>query len=58
MLAVAACGGSSGPSNGVETKSADEIVVAATNAVGGAKSVHVAGSVMTGGSRITLDLNW
>ena len=56
-LAVAACGASSGPSNGVETKSADEIVIAAANAVGSAKSVHVAGNVMNRGSRITLDLN-
>jgi hypothetical protein len=57
-LAVAACGGSSGPStNGVETKSADEIVIEATDAVGSARSVHVAGSVMNSGSRITLDLN-
>jgi hypothetical protein len=57
-LAVAACGASSGPStNGVEKKSADEIVIAATNAVGSAKSVHVAGNVVSGGSRITLDLN-
>lgn len=58
MLAVAACGASSGPSaNGVEKKSPDEIVTAAMNAVGSAKSVHVAGSVMNNGSRITLDLN-
>jgi hypothetical protein len=56
-LAVAPCGAGSGPSNGVETKSAEEIVVAATNAVDSAKSVHVAGSVMNGGSRIMLDLN-
>jgi hypothetical protein len=57
-LAVAACGGSTGPStNGVDKKSADEIVIAATNAVGSAKSAHVAGNVMNSGSRITLDLN-
>jgi hypothetical protein len=57
-LAVAACGGSSGPSaNGVEKKSPDAIVTAAMNAVGSAKSAHVAGSVMNSGSRITLDLN-
>jgi hypothetical protein len=57
-LVVAACGGSSGPSsNGVETKSPDGIVTAATSAVGSARSVHVAGNVMNGGSRITLDLS-
>jgi len=57
-LAVAACGGSSGPAgNGVERKSPDGIVTAAMNAVGSARSVHVAGNVMNSGSRITLDLN-
>jgi hypothetical protein len=57
-MAVAACGGRSGPStNGVERKSPDGIVTAARNAVGSARSVHVAGNVMNGGSRITLDLN-
>ena len=57
-LVVAACVGSSGPStNGVEKKSPDEIVTAARNAVGSSKSVHVAGTVMDSGSRITLDLN-
>ncbi|HYB31286.1 MAG TPA: hypothetical protein VEF89_32150 [Solirubrobacteraceae bacterium] len=43
--------------NGVESKSPEEIVTAATNAVGSATSVHVAGYVMSSGSRITLDLN-
>jgi len=57
-LAVAACGGSSSPStNGVESKSPGGIVTAATNAVASAKSVQVAGDVMSSGSRITLDLN-
>jgi hypothetical protein len=57
-LALAACGGSSGPAgNGVERKSPDGIVTAAMNAVGSARSVHVAGNVMNSGSRITLDLN-
>jgi hypothetical protein len=57
-LAVAACGGSGGPStNGVENKSAEEIVIAAANAGGSARSVHVAGDVVNGGSPITLDLN-
>ena len=32
-------------------------MTAARNAVGSARSVHVAGNVMNGGSRITLDLN-
>ena len=57
-LAVAACGGSSGPStNGVESKSPDGIVTAAMSAVRSATSVHVAGNVPSSGSRITFDLN-
>jgi hypothetical protein len=55
-LAVAACGGSTG-TNGVEKKSVDEIVTAARNAVGSARSVHVVGTVINSGSRMTLDLN-
>jgi hypothetical protein len=57
-LVVAACGATGGPpANGVETKSADGIVTAATDAAESARSVHVAGDVMNGGSRTTLDLN-
>ena len=51
---VVGCGGAS--DNGVSGKSADGIVSAATNAVSGVKSVHVAGSVRSGGSPTTLDL--
>lgn len=53
--AVAGCGGAS--SNGVAAKSPEAILAAATNAIRGAKSVHVAGAVIAGGSPITLDLN-
>jgi hypothetical protein len=57
-VVVAGCGGSSGPSsNGVERKSPDGIVTAARNAIESVRSVHVAGNLMNGGSRITLDLN-
>lgn len=56
-LAVAACGGSGPPTNGVENKSPEEIVTAAAKTVGSAKSVHVAGNVMSSGSRTTLDLS-
>jgi hypothetical protein len=57
-LAVAACGGSGGLStNGVARESADRIVIAAAHAIGSATSVHVAGEVTNGGSRIALDLN-
>jgi hypothetical protein len=65
-LALAACGGggsssssshSSGSSNGVASKSPDQIVSAATSAVAGATSVHVSGSVLSSGQHLALDLN-
>jgi hypothetical protein len=56
-LALAACGGSSSSSNGVESKSPDQIVAAVSNAVSGVNSVHVAGHVTQGGSATTLNLN-
>lgn len=57
-LALAACGGSSGPSNnGVEKKSPNEIVSTVSNAVGNVHSVHVAGAVTTSGTHVTLDLS-
>ena len=52
---LAACGGAS--DNGVAAKSPDAIVAAATNAVSGVKSVHVSGSVTSGGTALSLDLN-
>jgi hypothetical protein len=52
--ALAACGGSSG--NGVASKSADGIVNAASNAITHAQSVHVSGSLVTGGVPLNLDL--
>jgi hypothetical protein len=51
---IAGCGGSS--SNGVESKSANGIVQAATQAISGVKTVHVAGSVRNNGTPITLNL--
>ncbi len=51
---IAGCGGSS--DNGVAAKSPDGVVTAASDAVSGVKSVHVAGSLVSGGSPITLDL--
>jgi hypothetical protein len=53
--AIAGCGGAS--NNGVAAKSPDAIVAAATSAIRGAKSVHVSGSIVNGGSPIALDLN-
>jgi hypothetical protein len=55
-LALSACGGSGGGS-GVTSKSPDQIVSAATNAVAGVSSVHVSGSMLSGGQQVTLDLN-
>jgi hypothetical protein len=60
--AISACGGSGGGSggssdNGVSSKSADAIVTSATSAIDRVSSVHVAGSVVSGGSPIKLDLN-
>ncbi len=58
LLAVAAlggCGDSSG--NGLASKSPTEIVAAAKAAADGASAVRVAGSTVTGGSPITLDLS-
>jgi hypothetical protein len=54
LLGVAGCGGSS--DNGVASKSPDQIVSAAQNAVSGVKTVRVAGNVTSTGSPITLDL--
>ena len=59
-LALAGCGSSSsskGPSNGVASQSADQILASAKTATGNAKSVHVSGSTVTGGTPVTLDLS-
>jgi len=51
---VAGCGGSS--STGIASKSANQIVTAASSAMTHASSVHVSGSIVTGGVPLTLDL--
>jgi hypothetical protein len=53
--ALAACGGSS--DNGVAAKSPDGILNAAAQAIDGARSVHISGSVVSNGTPITLDLH-
>lgn len=53
---LAGCG-SSISGNGVASKSAEEIVTEAKTAADSASSVHVSGSVNSGGSPVTLDLN-
>lgn len=55
VSAVSACGGSS--DNGVAAKGAAAIISAAGAAMDGVKSVHVSGSIVSGGSPITLDLD-
>jgi hypothetical protein len=54
--ALAGCGGS-GSDNGLASKSPDEIVTAASNAINHASSVHVAGSIVSSGVPVSLDLN-
>lgn len=53
---LSGCGGSSG-GNGVASKSPAQIVAAARAAAARASSVHVAGSIVSGGSPITLDMH-
>ena len=51
------CGSSSSPSgNGVEAKSATQILEATKLAASEATSVHIAGSIVSGGKPITLDM--
>jgi hypothetical protein len=70
-VAVSACGSSSGgststsgsggsggaPSNGITSKSADQILSTAITAAEAAKSVHVAGAIKNGGQSVGLDLS-
>jgi hypothetical protein len=50
------CGGSSS-GNGIASKSPTDIIAAAKVAADAASSVHVSGSIVSGGSPITLDLD-
>jgi hypothetical protein len=52
--ALGGCGGSSG--NGVAAKNPGEIVAASRAAADAATSAHVSGTIVSGGSPITLDL--
>ena len=54
VLALASCGGSSG--NGIASKTPTEILALSKQAADSAKSVHVAGSIVSKGSPLTLDL--
>jgi hypothetical protein len=55
LAALAGCGGSSG--NNIASKSADQIVNESRAAADAASSVHVSGSLNTGGSLVKLDLS-
>ncbi len=55
VAALSGCGSSSS-GNGVAAKSAEQIVAEAKKTADGASSVHVSGSVTSGGSPVTLDL--
>jgi hypothetical protein len=55
--ALAACGSSSESGNGVAAKSANDIVTTAINSIDSARTVHVAGTVNSGGAPISLDLS-
>lgn len=55
--AIAGCGGSSSSGNGVADKTPAEILAATKAASDAATSVHVSGSIVSGKSPITLDMN-
>lgn len=57
VLLVAGCGGSSSSSgNGVEAKSATQILEATKLAAAEASSVHIVGSIVSEGKPVTLDM--
>jgi hypothetical protein len=55
-VVIAACGSSSPSGNGITSKSASQILTAATNAIESASSVHVAGAETASGQTSKLDL--
>jgi hypothetical protein len=54
--ALAGCGESPSASNGVASKSPAQVAAAATDAAAGAATVHVAGSIVSEGRPISLDM--
>jgi hypothetical protein len=56
LLLIAGCGGSSSSGNGISAKSPAEILQATKNASAAAKSVHIAGSIVSGGKPISLNM--
>jgi hypothetical protein len=57
VLALAGCGGGGSSGSGVTAKTATEIFAATKTAADGATSVHVSGSLVSGGAPLTLDLS-
>jgi hypothetical protein len=57
LVLVAACGSSSPAGNGIGAKTPAEILAGAKAAANAAYSAHVSGSLSSGGSTITLDLD-
>jgi hypothetical protein len=53
---LAGCGSSSSSSNGLESKSPEEIVAAAKEAAKGASTVHLTGSIVSEGKPISLNM--
>jgi len=56
VFLLAGCGGSSSSGNGVAAKSANEILQATKSAASSAASVHIAGSIVSGGKPISLNM--
>jgi hypothetical protein len=56
-LAIGGCGSSSPSGNGVSSKSATEILAASKAAADSASSVHVAGTLTSSGTPVTLNLS-
>ena len=53
---LGACGGGSASANGEASKPADQILKDAQAATGSASTVHITGSIDTGGNRVQLDV--
>ncbi len=56
-LAAAGCGGSGATSNGEASKPPAQVLADAVHAAAGASAVHVSGSIVSGGSPLTVDLH-
>src|SRR3954452_10367870 len=55
--AISGCGGGSSSGNGIADKSPTEILAATKRVSDAAQSVHVSGSLVSGGTPITLDMD-